>query len=104
MQLLRKRMTQHAACLLAAGGKAKWDSVLNAAQTEEEAARTVTAFWNTLVSEEDRLVREKNSKQLEKHWQTLERLAQRQVFFVWFNAWQYTGATDIWAGLVVVGY
>ncbi len=55
--------------------------------------------WTELM---DRQAKLNTPEQLLAHLAKLETLAQQMVVFVWFNAWQYTGQTDIWAGLVVV--
>lgn len=54
------------------------------------------------MDEVDKVEKHGTPEQKKKHWLALESLAQQRVVFVWFNAWQYTGATDVWAGLVVV--
>ena len=58
--------------------------------------------WDHLMDEVDKVEKHGTPEQKKKHWLALESLAQQRVVFVWFNAWQYTGATDVWAGLVVV--
>ena len=88
MQLLQKCMMQRAVYLS------------TASRTTEETEKE--NVWRNLIVTQNRVEEQKSPQQLEQHRQSLERQAQRQVFFVWFNAWQYTGETDIWAGLVVV--
>ena len=98
MQLLQKCMMQRAVYLIDTSSKPEKEGVETTKKEEAEKEKV----WTTLIDEQKRIEEQKSPQQREKYWQSLERRAQRQIFFVWFNAWQYTGETDIWAGLVVV--
>lgn len=94
MNLVDKRMSLYATCLaLTSRPEGGFGSPLSPKWEEEfkEKWEELLETEGALGDQTQRLARQRAHRQL----------AHQHIVSVWFNAWQYTGSTDIWAGLVV---